>query len=357
MATFDPTILDLILTGVPSNLTAAHEALKVGHPNAFADTVGAAVTRALEVNSVTSGSSVSIGTGSKVFVVGETRSWPEGAHIVIVDDAAPAANFMAGTVSDITGTSLTVDVTLTGGTGTKTAWTLYLSLHVGTNITAPVSQAQGGFGATDWINGRRNVELIWAIEVAGVTTVPSAGEGLVDDNGVDKVLVASPGTGEFTGKEWQVAEWVDDHWEYNLDGSNKPDRTTLVFDVDQLNWWQLTGDGVGGHYAQLLTPTLTPVIDASTNQSPAFESTRKKLVAFMDTTAGALSFTIPVAVGVSGAGQQYEIWNVGNPANNLTINVASGGTINGSASVVLANTNDRCLASQRTASALLAVTS
>jgi len=72
----------------------------------------------------TSSTSNSIGTGAKTFTVDAGKSWVAGMWVLIADTADPATNYMAGAITSYSGTSLVVSVSVTGGSGTKTAWTI-----------------------------------------------------------------------------------------------------------------------------------------------------------------------------------------------------------------------------------------
>jgi len=88
---------------------------------------------ALQTGSSFTGTSVTsetIGTGSKTFTIVETnRSWGIGSELRITDDAN-MANYMTGNVTSYSGTTLIIDVDSTGGSGTKTAWTITLAVEL-----------------------------------------------------------------------------------------------------------------------------------------------------------------------------------------------------------------------------------
>ena len=92
----------------------------------------------------TSTSSVAIGTGSKSFTTQASKFFDVGNWLMITDDAAPSTNWMHGQVTDYnSGTgALTVLVSSTGGSGTKTAWTIRVSGAQG----APGTVADGDKG-------------------------------------------------------------------------------------------------------------------------------------------------------------------------------------------------------------------
>lgn len=84
----------------------------------------------------TSTTSNSIGTGSKSFTTQAGKLFDVGARLLITSDAAPASRSMFGTVTAYSGTSLTVDVAATVGSGTYTDWTIRVSGERGAQGTA-----------------------------------------------------------------------------------------------------------------------------------------------------------------------------------------------------------------------------
>lgn len=77
----------------------------------------------------TSTTSVTIGTGSKVFTVDTDQPYSVGMDLKVVDVAAPSTNFMFGTVTAYNSSvkSLTINVTTTGGSGTLSNWIITVS--------------------------------------------------------------------------------------------------------------------------------------------------------------------------------------------------------------------------------------
>src|SRR5215475_1717111 len=73
----------------------------------------------------TSSSSVTIGLGPQSFTVGAGKVWGVGSWIIV--SAANPANFMLGQIIAYTDTTLTLNVTVTGGAGTFADWVLSLS--------------------------------------------------------------------------------------------------------------------------------------------------------------------------------------------------------------------------------------
>jgi hypothetical protein len=72
----------------------------------------------------TSTSSVTIGTGSKTFALSPDINVPFPVGSVVRVTGASAANYMVGTVTASSASSVTIDVTETGGSGTLASWTL-----------------------------------------------------------------------------------------------------------------------------------------------------------------------------------------------------------------------------------------
>ena len=103
----------------------------------------------------TSTTSLAIGTGSKVFTTQAGLAFTVGRFVLVVSAADPA-NYMHGQITDYSGTSLTVNVTNTGGTGTLNDWNITVSGTQGPqgpagNITNIASQPVATITASDII--------------------------------------------------------------------------------------------------------------------------------------------------------------------------------------------------------------
>lgn len=93
----------------------------------------------------TSATSTLIGTGSKVFTTQEGKTFL--GQNVIIASMADTANYMHGNVSAYSGTSLTVNVTNTGGTGTFSDWIISVSGTRGAQgPTGPAGSPGAGTG-------------------------------------------------------------------------------------------------------------------------------------------------------------------------------------------------------------------
>lgn len=77
-------------------------------------------------NSGTSATSNSIGTGTKTFTVTAGLDLVIGQRVRFADDAAPATNWMEGSITAYSGTSLSISSDNTAGSGTITSWSFGL---------------------------------------------------------------------------------------------------------------------------------------------------------------------------------------------------------------------------------------
>ena len=86
----------------------------------------------------TSTTSATIGTGAKTFTVQSGKAFAANEWVVIYQ-TANSANAMLAQITSYSGTSLVVNVTATGGSGTFSAWTIVLANSpAGAGITPPV---------------------------------------------------------------------------------------------------------------------------------------------------------------------------------------------------------------------------
>lgn len=112
--------------------------------NAVSDAAGAASTSATNASTAageaaaavgklagTSTTSVAIGSGSKSFTTQASKSFEVGRALKIVSAANPTTHYMAGVVTAYSGTSLTVDVAVSGGSGSRSDWNIYVAGEVG----------------------------------------------------------------------------------------------------------------------------------------------------------------------------------------------------------------------------------
>ena len=119
----------------------------------------------------TSTTSNTIGTGAKSFTTQADKFFEAGNWLLITSDADPS-NYMHGQVTSYSGTSLVMNITNIGGSGTLTDWTIRLSGTRG--ATGPQGPA-GSISATDLISAATSAGLV--IEAENGTDVFQFGAG------------------------------------------------------------------------------------------------------------------------------------------------------------------------------------
>lgn len=180
--------------------------------------------------SSTSVTSVAIATGAKTFTTQASKQYSAGQYLIIASNAS-ALNYMHGTVTSYSGTSLVMNITDIGGSGTYTDWNISLSgtqgptgaagasgafsgLTGGTNTTAAMVVGTGSsISATG--SGAITATTIPASGITGNTTVAQGGTGLttltannvVLGNGTSAVQFVAPSTSgnvlTSNGTTWQ----------------------------------------------------------------------------------------------------------------------------------------------------------
>lgn len=137
----------------------------------------------------TSATSNTVGTGSKTFALtgtGGTPGYAVGQFVRIVNTGTPA-NYMQGLVTAASSTSLTVNVTEMGGSGTLTAWTITVGGLTGVGMPTPVIKWTG----TAWASTR-------------AAAIPTGYTGPVRfDSSTDPTATAPP---DITAQDsWEIA--------------------------------------------------------------------------------------------------------------------------------------------------------
>jgi hypothetical protein len=74
----------------------------------------------------TSSTQQTIGSGTMQFQVPTQAAWAPGMFVTIVD-SANTNNYMSGVVTNYSGTALTVNVSVTNGSGIYSSWLINLS--------------------------------------------------------------------------------------------------------------------------------------------------------------------------------------------------------------------------------------
>lgn len=104
------------------------------------DDINANASQYNVATTTTSASSVLIGTGAKTFTVASGLGFVVGMTLRI---ANTSANFMTGEVTSYSSTTLVVNVTSVGGSGTLASWTISMAA-VGASTAATVSNTPAG---------------------------------------------------------------------------------------------------------------------------------------------------------------------------------------------------------------------
>lgn len=114
-----------------SAAAAAASAVTAGDSETAAATSAATAASYAASLSSTSTTSLAIGTGAKTFTTQANKQYSAGQYL-IASSAASALNYMHGTVTSYSGTSLVMNITDVGGSGTLNDWNISLSGTQGT---------------------------------------------------------------------------------------------------------------------------------------------------------------------------------------------------------------------------------
>lgn len=188
-----------------------------------------------------SGSSVAIGTGSKTFTVDTNKHFDPGGFVLITSDAAPSTNYMFGQVTDYTTSTLTVNVTHTGGSGTYADWTVRYAGPAGATGTT------GATGATGAAAG-----LAFAFATSTSMADPSAGNVRFNNATIASVTAIAISSTSTAAGNPSVSAWLntfDDstttaHRGYLIIQKDSARQNFAIFDItgaltDNTTWKQL----------------------------------------------------------------------------------------------------------------------
>ncbi len=172
---------------------------------ATSETNAAASAAKLQGTSTTSNT---IGTGTKSFTTQSGKFFTAGTWLVIVSDADPDTDYFHGVSTSYSGTSLDVNVTNIGGSGTHTDWSIYVSGTRGatgaagsldfTTITTdtPVSGDYLVFGDVSDSENANKATIQEAVDMsilANGSTFPNTGLHILDTNASHDLIIA-PGS-------------------------------------------------------------------------------------------------------------------------------------------------------------------
>lgn len=180
---------DVVLTHADVVLT--HADVVLTHADVVtANAAAAAASNYAASYSGTSTTSLLIGTGAKVFTTQASKLWVNGQYLQIASNAS-ALNFMHGTVTSYSGTTLTMNITDVGGSGTFADWNISISGTQGTagpagsgTVTTVSVATANGFAGT----------------VANPTTTPAitlttSVTGILSGNGTSVSAASTTGSG------------------------------------------------------------------------------------------------------------------------------------------------------------------
>lgn len=137
-----------------------------------AASAAASATLAASTFNSTSVSSNSIATGAKTFVTQANKNYLANTPIIAVDSANPA-NYLYGTVTSYSGTSLVINVTNVGGSGTISSWNISVAGIKGVDgagtgtVTTSGSPANGNLAKFSGATSLTNADLTGDITTSG----------------------------------------------------------------------------------------------------------------------------------------------------------------------------------------------
>jgi hypothetical protein len=184
----------------------------------------------------TSTTSRTIGTGSKAFTTQSGKSFVPGTWVEIASDADPS-NYMHGQVTAYSDTSLTVNVTNIGGSGTLADWTIQVSGTQG----AAGNDGDDGADGNSILNG---------------TGAPSGGTGVDGDFYID--TNASEIYGPKSGTWPSAVSLVGPQGAAGADGADGTDGT--IYELLHIQDQKTSGTPGGGSSAGANTRVLNTVV-------------------------------------------------------------------------------------------------
>lgn len=148
----------------------------------------------------TSNSSLAIGAGNKTFVTQAGELYTPGIWMIAVSQAN-TANYMAGQVTSYSGTTLVINVTIVGGSGTFADWNLSLSGTQGSQ------GAQGPQGPAGNLTGGNLLGLLAELKAANITAAGTTNVWAVTGNSatlVGTTTITSFGTAPQAGAKFTL---------------------------------------------------------------------------------------------------------------------------------------------------------
>ena len=141
---------------------AASAAAALVSQNAAAGSATTAAGTATTLSGASSTTSLAIGTGSKAFTVASGLAFVAGDYVIATSNSG-VSNYMHGQIASYSGTTLTLTSANTGGSGTKTDWTIRRSGPLGATGATGSTGAQGNPGDDGEVSEATAVALAIAL--------------------------------------------------------------------------------------------------------------------------------------------------------------------------------------------------
>lgn len=159
-----------------ASTSATNAASSATSASSSATSAATSATNAASTFTATSVSSNSIGTGAKTFTTQASKNFVATIPIIAVD-SSNAANYIQGTVTSYSGTTLVINGLYTGGSGTITSWNISVSGVKGADgsgtVTTSGSPASGNLTKFTSATAISNTDLTGDVTTSGTaaTTV------------------------------------------------------------------------------------------------------------------------------------------------------------------------------------------
>lgn len=189
---FEDALQDVARTGGATS--AAAVAAGTSATNAATSETNAAASAAKL--SATSTTSLAIGIGSKAFTTQADKLFPVGSFVMARSAANPTLNYMTGQVTAYSGTTLTVDVAVVGGSGTFADWAIAIAGSPG---------SIGLTGATGSIGPTPNVQVTFSTG----TTDSDPGNGLLKFNNASPASTTQIYADNLDRNGTSITAWLD----------------------------------------------------------------------------------------------------------------------------------------------------
>lgn len=226
---FEDALQDIATAGQATS--AAATAAGTSATNAATSETNAAASAAKL--SATSTTSLAIGTGSKAFTTQADKLFPVGSFVMARSAANPTLNYMTGQVTAYTGTTLTVDVTVVGGSGTFADWAIAIA---GSPGSIGLTGATGATGPTP------NVQVTFSTG----TTDSDPGNGLLKFNNASPASTTQIYADNLDRNGTSITAWLDSF----DDSTNTALRGTIkivqISDPTKFAIFNVTGSVVDG---------------------------------------------------------------------------------------------------------------